>query len=56
MNWEEFMEKLNSDPAQLTILACVADIPDPENMLRATFHGREEVNSPPRGSQGHSPW
>ncbi len=46
MNWETFMEKLNRDPAQLSILAWGADIPDPENMLRTTFHSDEGINLP----------
>jgi ABC-type oligopeptide transport system substrate-binding subunit/serine/threonine protein kinase/two-component SAPR family response regulator len=46
MDWEAFMGKLNSDPAQLTILGWGADIPDPENMLRATFHSQEGFNIP----------
>ncbi len=46
MNWEAFMEKLNSDPAQLTLLAWGADIPDPENMLHTPFHSQEGINVP----------
>jgi oligopeptide transport system substrate-binding protein len=46
MNWEAFMEKLSQDPAQLSILGWGADIPDPANMLRATFHSKDGVNIP----------
>jgi len=46
MNWEAFIEKLNSNPAQLSFLGWGADIPDPENMLRATFHSQEGFNIP----------
>lgn len=46
MNWESFMDKLSHDPAQLTILGWGADIPDPVNMLRATFHSRDGFNIP----------
>jgi ABC-type oligopeptide transport system substrate-binding subunit len=46
MNWEAYMEKLNRDSAQLSILGWGADIPDPENMLRTTFHSGEGMNVP----------
>ncbi len=46
MHWESFKEKLNSEPAHLTILGWGADIPDPENMLRTTFHSQDGINIP----------
>ena len=46
MDWEVFMEKLNDDPAQLTLLGWSADFPDPHIMLRATFHSQEGINVP----------
>lgn len=44
--WEALMKKFNQDPAPLTILAWGADIPDPENMLRTTFHSRQGMGIP----------
>ena len=46
MDWEVFMEKLNDDSAQLTLLGWGADFPDPQNMLQATFHSQEGINLP----------
>ncbi|MDX1414485.1 MAG: ABC transporter substrate-binding protein [Candidatus Promineifilaceae bacterium] len=46
LDWEVFMARLNDDPAHLTLLGWGADIPDPQNMLLATFHSQEGFNMP----------
>jgi len=44
--WGEFYQRFTSDPAHLTILGWGADYPDPDNMLRVTFHSEEGLNIP----------
>jgi len=44
--WGEFYQRFTSDPAHLTILGWSADYPDPDVMLRVTFHSEEGINIP----------
>ncbi len=46
LEWGEFYERFTSDPADLTIMGWSADYPDPDNMLRVTFHSKEGLNVP----------
>ncbi len=46
LEWGEFYQRFTSDPAHLTILGWSADYPDPDNMLRVTFHSKEGLNLP----------
>ena len=46
LEWGEFHNRLMNDPAHLTLVGWGADYPDPDNMLRVTFHSREGFNSP----------
>jgi oligopeptide transport system substrate-binding protein len=43
--WDEFMHRRESDPPALSVSGWSADYPDPDNMLRALFHGQEGVNA-----------
>jgi ABC-type oligopeptide transport system substrate-binding subunit len=36
--WGPFLERVGHDPAHLTLLGYGADYPDPDSMLRVTFH------------------
>jgi ABC-type oligopeptide transport system substrate-binding subunit len=46
LEWGAFMERLNSDPAHLTLLGWSADYPDPDAFLRVLFHSTEGTNNP----------
>ena len=46
LEWGTFLERLASDPAHLTVVGWGADFPDPDGMLRVTFHSKEGPNDP----------
>jgi len=46
MEWPEYYQRFTNDPAHLTIMGWGADYPDPDNMLRITFHSKEGLNAP----------
>ena len=46
LEWGEFYQRLTHDPAHITLVGYGADYPDPDNMLRVTFHSKEGFNSP----------
>ncbi|MCK4820536.1 peptide ABC transporter substrate-binding protein, partial [bacterium] len=41
---DELFDRLTHDPAHLSLTGWSADYPDPDNMLRVTFHSREGIN------------
>ncbi|MCL7455081.1 MAG: ABC transporter substrate-binding protein, partial [Anaerolineae bacterium] len=43
LDWREFLQRQSSDPAHLTMVGWGADYPDPDSMLRVTFHSRTGV-------------
>jgi ABC-type oligopeptide transport system substrate-binding subunit/class 3 adenylate cyclase len=45
LEWGKFLEK-SSDPGNLMLYGWSADYPDPESMLRTTFHSTEGDNDP----------
>jgi ABC-type oligopeptide transport system substrate-binding subunit len=46
LEWGAFMERLDRDPAHLTLMGWLADYPDPDALLRVLFHSTEGVNTP----------
>ncbi len=46
MEWPQYYQRFTHDPAHLTIMGWGADYPDPDNMLRVTFHSKEGLNGP----------
>ena len=46
LEWPEYYQRFTSDPAQLMTVGWSADYPDPDNMLRVTFHSLEGLNVP----------
>ncbi len=40
--WDEFLRKMNNDPAQLSVTGWGADFPDPHNLLAATFTAKRD--------------
>jgi oligopeptide transport system substrate-binding protein len=46
LEWRVFIERLDHDPAHLTLIAWLADYPDPDSLLRVTFHSTEGINRP----------
>jgi len=44
--WGAFMERLDRDPAHLTLIAWLADYPDPDALLRVLLHSTEGINPP----------
>jgi ABC-type oligopeptide transport system substrate-binding subunit len=46
LEWPEYYQRFTSDPAQLMTVGWSADYPDPDNMLRVTFHSSEGLNVP----------
>jgi oligopeptide transport system substrate-binding protein len=46
LEWGPFMERLDRDPAHLTLMGWLADYPDPDALLRVLFHSTERVNTP----------
>jgi oligopeptide transport system substrate-binding protein len=46
VEWAAIIERVNDDPAEMTILGWGADFPDPENMLRTPFHSQDGLNRP----------
>jgi ABC-type oligopeptide transport system substrate-binding subunit/class 3 adenylate cyclase len=46
VEWKEFMDRGGRDPAHLSLWGWFADYPDPDNMLRVTFHSAEGFNAP----------
>jgi oligopeptide transport system substrate-binding protein len=44
--WQSLLERMSSDPAQLVMVGWGADYPDPDCMLRVTFHSRTGVSAP----------
>jgi oligopeptide transport system substrate-binding protein len=46
MEWPQYYHRFTHDPAHLTIMGWSADYPDPDNMLRVTFHSKEGMNTP----------
>jgi oligopeptide transport system substrate-binding protein len=44
--WKTFMVRGERDPAHLSLWGWFADYPDPDNMLRVTFHSAEGFNAP----------
>jgi ABC-type oligopeptide transport system substrate-binding subunit/class 3 adenylate cyclase/tetratricopeptide (TPR) repeat protein len=45
-DWDDYLEKLYHDPAELMLTGWSADYPDPDFMLRITFHSDEGINFP----------
>ena len=45
-DWSKFLDRTIHDPAQLTLIGWGADFPDPDMMLRTTFHSVEGRNIP----------
>lgn len=45
MEWGEFLERMASDPAHLTLVGWSADYPDPDSVLRVTFHSKMGVSA-----------
>jgi ABC-type oligopeptide transport system substrate-binding subunit/class 3 adenylate cyclase len=41
---DELFDRLAQNPAHLSLTGWSADYPDPDNMLRVTFHSREGIN------------
>lgn len=46
VEWKEFIERLEGDPASLTLTGWRADYQDPDYMLRVPFHSTEGINTP----------
>jgi ABC-type oligopeptide transport system substrate-binding subunit/tetratricopeptide (TPR) repeat protein len=46
LEWGVFMERLGRDPAHLTLIAWLADYPDPDALLRVLLHSTEGINPP----------
>jgi oligopeptide transport system substrate-binding protein len=46
VEWKEFIERLEGDPASLTLTGWRADYQDPDFMLRVPFHSTEGINTP----------
>jgi ABC-type oligopeptide transport system substrate-binding subunit len=46
LEWKEFMDRGERDPAHLSLWGWFADYPDPDNMLRVVFHSAEGFNAP----------
>jgi oligopeptide transport system substrate-binding protein len=46
LEWAPFVEQLMRDSAHLTLMGWSADYPDPDNMLRVTFHSKTGITSP----------
>jgi oligopeptide transport system substrate-binding protein len=46
LDFRRLFESLAGDLAQLTVIGWSADYPDPDGMLRVTFHSRGGVNNP----------
>ncbi len=46
MTWNEFLERRETKPSHLTVSGYSADYPDPDNMLRVTFHSQDGINPP----------
>jgi ABC-type oligopeptide transport system substrate-binding subunit len=45
-DWDDYLDKLYHDPAELMLTGWSADYPDPDVMLRITFHSQEGINFP----------
>jgi oligopeptide transport system substrate-binding protein len=45
VDWAEFLRRRDHQPAAISISGWSADYPDPDNMLRVQFHGREGLNA-----------
>ncbi|MBE0408249.1 MAG: AAA family ATPase [Anaerolineales bacterium] len=45
-DWDDFLQKLYHDPAELMLTGWSADYPDPDSLLRITFHSNEGINLP----------
>ncbi|MEE9616058.1 MAG: ABC transporter substrate-binding protein [Anaerolineae bacterium] len=46
VEWGVFIERRDRDPAHLTLGGWSADYPDPDSLLRVTFHSTEGINPP----------
>ncbi len=46
ISWGELNNRLENDPAQLTLIGWSADYLDPHNFLHAVFHSEEGLNDP----------
>jgi ABC-type oligopeptide transport system substrate-binding subunit/class 3 adenylate cyclase len=46
LEWGAFRDRVDRDPAHLTLLAWSADYPDPDNWLRVNFHSTQGMNRP----------
>ncbi len=44
VTWNEFLERRETDPSHLAVSGYSADYPDPDNMLRVTFHSQDGIN------------
>jgi oligopeptide transport system substrate-binding protein len=44
INWQEFLRRRDEEPADLAVSGWFADVPDPDNFLRVTFHSTEGVS------------
>ena len=46
VSWSNYLERRDHNPAHLSIGGWLADYPDPDSMLRITFHSAEGINAP----------
>ncbi|MEA3377507.1 MAG: ABC transporter substrate-binding protein [Chloroflexota bacterium] len=46
LEWRAFMDLGSRDPADVALWGWLADYPDPDNLLRVTFHSTEGFNTP----------
>ena len=46
LEWPQYYQRFTNDPANLMTVGWSADYPDPDNMLRVTFHSSEGLNIP----------
>lgn len=46
LEWRAFVERINQNPAQVTLSGWFADYPDPDCLLRVTFHSTAGFNTP----------
>jgi len=44
LEWKAFVDRVSRDPPQMTLWGWFADYPDPDNLLRVTFHSTEGYN------------
>jgi len=44
VTWEEFVERRDANPPQLSTMGYTADYPDPDAMLRVLFHSQQGFN------------